>query len=213
MLCAMYMDSSLIITKVCLHGCPHCSSVSHCRQMLCGLIRLCLVMLLPLTFSSLPLHKTPAPGSLLHRSYLRTSHLLITSISMSTPLVLITGASGHLGFRTLVLALETGYRVVATIRKEEQAKKLSSKPSVLPYQDKLTFAVVKDITAPGAFEEAMQGVTYVIHIASPIASPAPNADEGDQVSRTCVIQKTNRANESFCRPCPNASTIRRRRER
>jgi uncharacterized protein YbjT (DUF2867 family) len=101
---------------------------------------------------------------------------------MSSPLLLITGASGHLGFRALVLALEAGYRVVATIRREEQAKKIYSKPSILPYQDKLTFAVVKNITAPGAFKEAMQGVTHVIHIASPIASPAPSADEGDQAS-------------------------------
>jgi NAD(P)-dependent dehydrogenase (short-subunit alcohol dehydrogenase family) len=52
---------------------------------------------------------------------------------MSSPLLLITGASGHLGFRALVLALEAGYRVVATIRREEQAKKIYSKPSILPY--------------------------------------------------------------------------------
>jgi len=101
---------------------------------------------------------------------------------MSNPNVLITGASGHLGFRTLVLALEAGYRVVATIRQEEQAKKISSRPSVLPYHDKLTFAVVRDITAPRAFEQAMQGVTHVIHVASPIASPAPRADAQNQVS-------------------------------
>jgi len=71
---------------------------------------------------------------------------------MSSLLVLITGASGHLRSRTLVLALEAGYRVVATIRKEEQAKQISSQPSVLTYQDKLTPAVVKDITAPGALQ-------------------------------------------------------------
>lgn len=131
---------------------------------------------------------------------------------MSAPTVLITGASGHLGFRTLVLSLEAGYRVVATIRKEEQAKKISSKPSVLPHQDKLTFAVVKDITAPRAFKEAMQDVTYVIHIASPIASPAPNDDEADQVSMSGILQDSNRANTLCCRRWRNASTIRRARE-
>jgi uncharacterized protein YbjT (DUF2867 family) len=101
---------------------------------------------------------------------------------MSTPIVLITGASGHLGFRTLVLTLKAGHRVVATIRREELAKKISSKQSILPYHDQLTFVVVKDITAPRAFEQAMQGVTHVIHVASPIASPAPRADEGEQAS-------------------------------
>lgn len=101
---------------------------------------------------------------------------------MSTPLVLITGASGHLGFRVLVLALEAGYRVVSTIRKEDQANQISGKRSVRPHIDNLTFAVVKDIAAPNAFDKVMQGVTYVIHVASPIASPAPEGGEGEQVS-------------------------------
>jgi uncharacterized protein YbjT (DUF2867 family) len=101
---------------------------------------------------------------------------------MSSPLVLITGASGHLGFRVLVLALEAGYRVVSTIRKEDQAKKISGKPSVRPHHNRLTFAVVKDIAALKAFDKAIEGVTHVIHVASPIASPAPEGGEGEQVS-------------------------------
>jgi nucleoside-diphosphate-sugar epimerase len=101
---------------------------------------------------------------------------------MSSPLVLITGASGHLGFRVLVLALEAGYRVVSTIRKQDQAKNISEKPSVRPHRDRLNFAVVKDIAAPKAFDKAMEGVTHVIHVASPIASPGPEGSEGEQVS-------------------------------
>lgn len=128
---------------------------------------------------------------------------------MSNPLVLITGASGHLGFRTLVLALEAGYRVVATIRKEDQAKKISNKRSVLPYHDKLTFAVVKDITAPQAFEQAMQGVTHVIHIASPIASPAPQADDGEQQAGLPHVGPKSRGANAANRPWRSASTIQR----
>jgi uncharacterized protein YbjT (DUF2867 family) len=101
---------------------------------------------------------------------------------MSAPLVLITGASGHLGFRVLVLALEAGYHVVSTIRREDQAKKISEKPSVRPHHDRLTFAVVKDIAAPKAFDKAMEGVTHVIHVASPIASPAPDGSDAEQAS-------------------------------
>jgi nucleoside-diphosphate-sugar epimerase len=100
---------------------------------------------------------------------------------MSTPLVLITGTSGHLGFRVLVLALEAGYSVVSTIRKVEQAMKISEKPSVRPHRDRLSFAVVKDIAAPGAFDEAMKSVTHVIHVASPIASPSPDSGDGEHV--------------------------------
>jgi uncharacterized protein YbjT (DUF2867 family) len=108
---------------------------------------------------------------------------------MSTPIVLITGASGHLGFRVLVLALEAGYHVVSTIRKEDQAKKIAEKPSVRPHGDRLTFAVVKDIAAPKAFDKAMEGVTHVIHVASPIASPAPDGGEGEQVSVRSASKK------------------------
>jgi uncharacterized protein YbjT (DUF2867 family) len=95
-----------------------------------------------------------------------------------TSLVLITGSSGHLGFRTLVLALEAGYRVVASVRRPEQADKISNRPSIRPYADKLSFVEVKDITAKGAFDDAIKDVTHVLHLASPLP-----AAKGEKVTR------------------------------
>ena len=38
-----------------------------------------------------------------------------------------------------------------------------------PYIDNLSFATVNDITKQGAYDEALKDVTYVVHMASPLA--------------------------------------------
>jgi nucleoside-diphosphate-sugar epimerase len=80
----------------------------------------------------------------------------------------ITGVTGLVGFKALLTALEAGYRVRGSIRREEQAEQIKAIKSVKPYADKLDFVVVSDITADGAFDKALEGVTYVLHIASPL---------------------------------------------
>lgn len=89
---------------------------------------------------------------------------------MSQQLILITGATGHLGFRTLVLALQAGYRVRVALRKAEQIERIKRTTSVQPYLDSIEFTHVLDITAADAYNEAIRGVDGVIHIASPIYS-------------------------------------------
>ena len=87
---------------------------------------------------------------------------------MTQQLVLITGVTGHLGFKTLVVALQSGYRVRATLRKLEQADTIKGKPSIQPYLNAIEFVQVPDITIAGAYDEAIKGVDYVLHLASPI---------------------------------------------
>ena len=104
---------------------------------------------------------------------------------MSKQLVLITGATGHLGFRTLVLALQAGYRARLAVRKLEQhSKKIRSTASVKPYLDSVEFVQVSDIAAAGAFHEAIKGVDFVLHIASPI----PNTLDFNNVIWAEVIE-------------------------
>ncbi|KAK4628120.1 Ketoreductase CTB6 [Fulvia fulva] len=90
---------------------------------------------------------------------------------MAGELVLITGVTGHLGFRALRYALEHGYRVRAAVRSETKAKSVLSNSALveLKANPELSFAVVPDITAPDAYCEAIKDVSYVIHIASPLA--------------------------------------------
>lgn len=90
---------------------------------------------------------------------------------MSTPNLLITGATGHIGFRTLVEALKAGYIVHAAIRSAEKAAEILATPSIkaIGSDNKLSFVVVPDMLADKAYEKALEGITYVVHLASPLS--------------------------------------------
>ena len=89
---------------------------------------------------------------------------------MSNGLVFITGGTGHVGFRTLVTALQLGYSVRAAVRSESKKQQILSAQSIksLNPGNKLTFVTVPDLTVVGAYDEAVQGAAYIIHLASPI---------------------------------------------
>lgn len=92
---------------------------------------------------------------------------------MSKPLVLITGSTGFIGFRTLLTALSAGYPVRAAVRSSSKGDALLSNPALKEAlatygAASLSFVTVPDIVAPGAYTEALKDVTYVLHIASPI---------------------------------------------
>lgn len=101
-----------------------------------------------------------------------------SSISSPSSLVLITGATGHVGFRTLYHALREGLRVRAAVRSENKALRLLSRlsselgPDYTHALQSLSFVIVPDICVDGAFDNAMQDVTHVIHVASPLLTGA-----------------------------------------
>ena len=91
-------------------------------------------------------------------------------------LVLLTGATGFVGFRTLRTTLEHGYNVRAVFRSESKAQAILSNPALKEKtSSNLTTAVVPDFLAPNAFDEVVKGVKYIIHIASPLP---PTSIEG-----------------------------------
>jgi nucleoside-diphosphate-sugar epimerase len=79
--------------------------------------------------------------------------------------ILVTGASGYVAAHIIAAFLKAGYRVRGTVRSE------SSIPKIIEAQGDLSknleFAIVKDITTPGAFDDAVKGVTGVMATASP----------------------------------------------
>ncbi|KIW01429.1 uncharacterized protein PV09_07189 [Verruconis gallopava] len=88
-------------------------------------------------------------------------------------LVLITGATGHLGFKVLTDALKAGYRVRAAVRSEARADVIVSNPDYKALnisEGQLTFSIVPDLAVEGAYDEVVQNVKYIIHIASPITT-------------------------------------------
>ncbi|KAI9733985.1 MAG: hypothetical protein M1834_002642 [Cirrosporium novae-zelandiae] len=83
----------------------------------------------------------------------------------SEQLILITGASGFVAAHVLNEFLSAGYKVRGTVRSENSANQV--RQSHAKYADRLSFAIVPDILAPSAFDEAVKGVDGVIHTASP----------------------------------------------
>jgi len=95
---------------------------------------------------------------------------------MAGELILLTGGTGHIGYRTLIEALAAGYKVRAAIRRESSKDEITATKSIQPYLSHLSFVIVKDITKDGAFDEAVKGVDYVVHIASPLARPTDDPE-------------------------------------
>ncbi len=94
-------------------------------------------------------------------------------MASTKPLVLLTGATGFVGFLTLIDLLKSGYRVRAAVRSAAKADKIRAATSLKalnPSQDALSFVIVPDMTTPGAYDAAAKGVTFIVHIASPIPS-------------------------------------------
>ncbi|XXH01898.1 hypothetical protein Hte_008260 [Hypoxylon texense] len=85
---------------------------------------------------------------------------------MSAELVLITGVSGFLGYAITISALEFGYRVRGVVRKELQVDDIKR---ILPgrFLDKIGFVVIPDLRVDGVFDEPLEGVDHIIHVASP----------------------------------------------
>ncbi|KAL8635217.1 MAG: hypothetical protein Q9228_007270 [Teloschistes exilis] len=95
----------------------------------------------------------------------------ISSITLDTDSFLqITGASGFIGFRTLVSALGAGYPVLAAVPSKEKADLIRSAPSVKHMNPgpKLTFVTIPDIVADNALADIVKtDIEYIIHAASP----------------------------------------------
>ena len=98
---------------------------------------------------------------------------------MAGETVLLTGATGFLGFRVLREALEKGYNVKAAVRSEAKANAVRSNPvlQAMGKDAQLSFVIVPDFVAPGAFDEAVKDVQYILHMASPVPFQAlPDGD-------------------------------------
>ncbi|KAK4456692.1 hypothetical protein QBC42DRAFT_321901 [Cladorrhinum samala] len=87
---------------------------------------------------------------------------------MSKGTVLITGINGYIAGTTALAFLKAGYSVRGTARSLPSAGPLLS--ALSEYSDRLSVVQVPDITAPDAFDKAVRGVSFIAHLASPIAA-------------------------------------------
>ena len=103
-------------------------------------------------------------------------------MALASKLVLLTGATGFIGYRTLVEALKAGYRVRAAVRNEGGIDRIKAAESTQPYLSQLEFVLVPDIQKEDAYNEAVKGVDFVIHLASPTTNmkTKPSEDAYDE---------------------------------
>lgn len=98
---------------------------------------------------------------------------------------MITGGNGAIGYEVLLHTLRAGYTVRAVVRTQAKADLILNAPSVQALdaetRKRLSFALVPDLLDPKAYDEALQDVLYVIHVASPIPKGKSNDLEVDLV--------------------------------
>jgi len=89
---------------------------------------------------------------------------------MSDEIILITGGTGFIGIKVLQTALRAGYHVRAAVRSESRALAVLGTSTIraIDPKERLRFEIVPDILADNAYDKAVQGVKYIVHIASPV---------------------------------------------
>jgi nucleoside-diphosphate-sugar epimerase len=85
---------------------------------------------------------------------------------MSQPTIFITGGTGFIGSQVTAHSLALGYNVRLSVRKAAQIDKLRGVFSKNAAQ--LDFVIIPDLTQEGAYDQALQNVDYIFHIASPM---------------------------------------------
>ncbi|KAJ5273168.1 NAD(P)-binding protein [Penicillium angulare] len=88
--------------------------------------------------------------------------------------ILITGVTGYIGYQTLILALQRGYRVRAAIRRQSSIIDLKRNPTIASSleQGKLDIVIISDFLKEDAFFQHLNGITVIVHLASPLAFSA-----------------------------------------
>ncbi|EJU06665.1 NADP-binding protein [Dacryopinax primogenitus] len=82
------------------------------------------------------------------------------------PVVLVTGVNGFLASAVTLELVRHAFRVKGTVRSQAKADAFLAK---YPHTaQSITFVVLPVLDTPGAFDTAMEGVDYVLHLATPI---------------------------------------------
>ncbi|VDM16705.1 unnamed protein product [Wuchereria bancrofti] len=79
---------------------------------------------------------------------------------------MVTGASGYIALHCVQQLLENGYTVRGTVRSLQNSSKISPLRD-LKYSSERLELVEADLECPDHWPKAIEGCTYIMHIASP----------------------------------------------
>lgn len=94
--------------------------------------------------------------------------------------VLLTGISGYIGQYCGAELLTNGFEVVGTVRSRAKAEATRSAIAAVAPTDSLAFAEA-DLLSDDGWDAAMEGCTYVMHVASPFVLAEPK-DENELIA-------------------------------
>ena len=86
--------------------------------------------------------------------------------------VLVTGSSGFIAIWVVKYLLDCGFSVRGAVRSEDKGKHLLDTFKDAVSKGMFELAIVPDMCASGAFDEAVKGVTAIEHTASPVHASA-----------------------------------------
>lgn len=109
-------------------------------------------------------------------------------------LVLITGVNGYIAARTAETFLNAGFSVRGTVRSKSSGTSLLAALKDYAEAGRFEIVEVKDITVPGAFDEAVKGCYAVAHMASPVSL---FFDDPEPVIHTAVQGTLSVLNSAF----------------
>jgi len=87
-------------------------------------------------------------------------------VAVTSGKVLITGASGYIGAWNVKYLVELGFTIVAALRSDAAGEFLVNR--FPEYKGKVSYVIIKDIEADGAYDEVVKDVDAIIHSASPV---------------------------------------------
>lgn len=129
--------------------------------------------------------------------------------------ILVTGASSFVGTHVIKAFLRAGYRVRGQVRNAASAAKVrrafptpggdGDDEGNNNNNDRLTTVEVPDITAPGAFDAAVAGVSGVVHCASPFVLHDVADAERDLLAP--AVRGTTRVLESAASRAPRVRRV------
>ena len=101
----------------------------------------------------------------------------------------------------MISALEAGYKVRAVVRRPAAAEQIKTAKSAQRHLSNLDIVFIQDLLQEGSFDEAVIGVDYILHIASPVSRQVGQINLSDYIDIvTNLSQQSDNYYADFIEP-------------